>query len=278
MTRPHWSYNQLSKFLRCPLQYYFEYVLGLPRRTVPSGLALGSAVHAALAAYHRSIKDGSPIDADAVKKCLLDAWKEREAQEVIQYGAGEQPGDVLDQGMALLSAYLVEPPPENILAVEEKTIAPVCNSQGEILEKPLVAVVDLLTRDNMGTSITDFKTAGRSFSESEAATSLQPTCYVNNVGLIYGEPVSFGFTVLVKTKTPRIQRLEANRTEADLGRLGDLIQVVERAVDAGNFYPVESPLNCSGCPYWRPCREWSPHPPDETLIPTLSVLNRTEPC
>ncbi len=278
MTRPHWSYNQLSKFLRCPLQYYFEYVLGLPRKTVPSGQALGSAVHAALAAYHRSINDGSPIDADAVKQSLLDAWKERDAQEVIQYGAGEQPGDILDQGMALLNAYLVEPPPENILAVEEALIAPVCNSQGEILEKPLVAVVDLLTRDNMGTNITDFKTAGRSFSESEAATSLQPTCYVNNVGLIYGEPVSFGFTVLVKTKTPRIQRLEANRTESDLGRLGDLIQVVERAVDAGNFYPVESPLNCSGCPYWRPCREWSPHPHDETLIPTLSVLNRTEPC
>lgn len=278
MTRPHWSYNQLSKYLRCPLQYFFEYVIGLPRRTVPSGQALGSSVHAALAAYHQSIKDGNPIDAEAVTRSFLDAWAKREADEMIQYGTGEQPQDVLEEGVGLLRAYLAEPPPANIVAVEEKTVAPVCNSQGEILERPLVTVVDLLTHEDAGMAVTDFKTAGRSFSESEAATSLQPTCYVNNVGLIYGEPVTFRYTVLVKTKTPRVQHLEANRNDADVGRLGDLIQVVERAVEAEIFYPVESPLNCSGCPYRRPCREWTAQPADEQLIPTISMPDRTQPC
>jgi putative RecB family exonuclease len=278
MTRPHWSYNQLSKYLRCPLQFYFDYVLGIPRRIVPSGQALGSAVHEALAVYHQSIKDGKPVGADAVRTSFLEAWERRAGNQVIQFGPGEQAEAILDQGISLLDAYLSEPPPENIIAIEETLIAPVCTSQGEILEKPLVAVVDLLTQDNEGLAITDFKTAGRSFSESEAATSLQPTCYVNNVGLIYGEPASFQFTVLVKTKTPRVQRLEANRNEADLGRLGDLIQTVERAVEADIFYPVESPLNCSGCPYRRPCREWAPLPPEEQQIPTIPMLDRTQPC
>ena len=60
-----------------------------------------------------------------------------------------------------------------------------------------------------------------------------------------------------KTRTPRVQRIEAPRTAADYARLGDIIQVVEAAVEAGIFYPVESPMNCSTCPYFRPCREWS---------------------
>jgi CRISPR/Cas system-associated exonuclease Cas4 (RecB family) len=278
MPKPYWSYNQLATYLRCPLRYYFAYVLALPRRTVPGGQALGSAVHAALAAYHRSIKDGKPLDADAVKKSFLDAWQERQAGEVIQYGAGAHEEDLLDQGIALLTAYLEEPPPKHILAVEEQTMAPVCNSQGELLAKPLVSVVDLLTRDGTGTTITDFKTAGRSLAAAEAALSLQATCYVHNVSLLYGAPVSFCFTVLVKTQTPRIQHLEAYRTEADLGRLGDLIQSVERAVEAEIFYPVEAPQNCAGCPFRRPCREWTALPSDRSLLPPLNTMHRTESC
>src|SRR5262245_30947168 len=212
MTRPHWSYNQLSKYLRCPLAYYFEYVVGLPRWSVSSGQALGSVVHEALATYHRSIQDENPASVAAVRKSFLDAWDRREAGEVILFGAGDTKERLLEHGSAVLEAYLNEPPPENIVAVEETLIAPVCNSQGEILEKPLVAVVDLLTQDDAELRITDFKTSSRSFSESEAATSLQPTCYINNVSLHYGQEPSFWFTVLVKTKTPRVQHVEANRT------------------------------------------------------------------
>jgi hypothetical protein len=36
-----------------------------------------------------------------------------------------------------------------------------------------------------------------------------------------------------------------------------MIQVVEKAVEEAIFYPQESPLNCSGCPYHRPCRGWT---------------------
>ncbi len=42
-----------------------------------------------------------------------------------------------------------------------------------------------------------------------------------------------------------------------LGRLGNIIEAVGRAIDAGSFFPVESPLNCSGCGYFRECRGWT---------------------
>lgn len=60
----------------------------------------------------------------------------------------------------------------------------------------------------------------------------------------------------MKTKTPKVQRLRTVRHEGDLARLGDIVEAVERAILAGVFYPVETPLNCSTCPYRQPCREW----------------------
>ena len=72
-----------------------------------------------------------------------------------------------------------------------------------------------------------------------------------------GNEPAVEFTVLVKTKVPKVQKILAIRTISDYQRLGDVIGVVEKAVEAGVFYPVESPINCSGCPFYRPCREWS---------------------
>jgi RecB family exonuclease len=54
--RPHWSYSQISQYLRCPLQYYFQRILKLPEPWVSSNLVLGSAVHAALAEYHMGVE------------------------------------------------------------------------------------------------------------------------------------------------------------------------------------------------------------------------------
>ena len=43
-----------------------------------------------------------------------------------------------------------EPPPENIVAIEEAMLVPLFTSSGECLEKPLMAVLDLLNRDAHG--------------------------------------------------------------------------------------------------------------------------------
>jgi len=45
------------------------------------------------------------------------------------------------------------------------------------------------------------------------------------------------YTILVKTKTPQIQHLETVRNEADVTRLGDIVEVVERAIKAESLLP-----------------------------------------
>ena len=62
--------------------------------------------------------------------------------------------------------------------------------------------------------------------------------------------------VLVKTKKPAVQYLTTTRIDTDLSRLGDIVHAVERAIEAEAFYPIESPMNCSGCAFYKQCREW----------------------
>ncbi|MCA8988383.1 MAG: PD-(D/E)XK nuclease family protein, partial [Planctomycetaceae bacterium] len=161
-------------------------------------------------------------------------------------------------GLNLLKLYLEEPPPQNIVAIEQRFLVPLHNSEGEYLETPLLAFTDLITKEADVLKVTEFKTSGRSYGEFEVESSLQATCYVNAVIETTGQMPTVEYAVLVKTKTPKLQRLKTARAEDDLGRLGDLIENVERAVANDIFYPVETPLNCSTCPYRSQCREWKP--------------------
>ena len=254
--RPHWSYSQISQFLRCPLQYYFERVAKLPKPHISGGLALGAAVHRTLAAYHRAIHRGNPLAPDRIHAAFLAAWEETETRETIQFRDGEDRTKLTDQGVALLELYTKEPMTGEIVAVEEELLVPLFNSRSEALEQPLLAVPDLLTRDPEGLTVTEFKTSGRRYNELEADASLQASCYVHAVKDRYDEEPRVRYTILVKTKTPQIQHLETVRNDADMSRLGDIVETVERAIRAEAFYPVESAMNCSTCPFFRPCRQW----------------------
>lgn len=255
-TRPHWSYSALNQYLRCPLQYYFERVQRLTKPTIGAGAALGSAVHAALADYHQRLVDDRPTTQSAMQLAFLARWEETEARQSIVYRAGESRHDQIDVGLNLLELYRQQPPPQHIVAIEQTVWAPLINSRGEILEKPLVAILDLLVEEADELVIREFKTSGRAYGTSEVQSSLQATCYVNAAWHEWDRWAAVEFAVLVKTKRPRLQTIPTSRMENDLQRLGDLVEAVERAVAQRHFYPVETPLNCSGCPFRSPCREW----------------------
>ncbi len=149
-SRPHWSYSSINQFLRCPLQFYFQRILKLPQPTVGSGLVLGSSVHGALEFYHRSLQDGEPVKADQLHRTFLSAWQAREENSDIEFRKGNTRNESIAQGIALIDVYLKEPPPENIVATEQEMIFPLHNSQGEYLETPMVAIVDLLACKSSG--------------------------------------------------------------------------------------------------------------------------------
>lgn len=269
------SYTAISQYLRCPLQYWFQRVLGIPPRSTPAPLALGSALHEALAHYHRSLQENRPMAPVPVLNAFHTAWNERKRWDLITYPQGTEAGHV-EQGRALIEAYLQQPPPENIVAVEQEIVTPLVNTRGEVIPRDLVAVLDLLTRDADGNLVvTDIKTSSRAYGEMDASLSLQPTAYVHAAQQEYAEDAAFKYVVLVKTKKAKVQTVAATRTVTDAARLGDLVEVIDHAVGQGVFYPVESPHNCSTCSYRRPCRQWQsdqslPPPPDARItLPTV---------
>lgn len=271
LQRPHWSYSSISQYLTCPLRYYFQRILGIPQTTISCSLVLGSSVHAALAAYHRSIQQNLPPSITELHQVFSETWNDRKNQGRMQCKDGENPQDAFDQGIALVELYLQEPPPQNIFSIEKEILSPVHNSRGEYLETPLLAIADLITAENETLRVREFKTAARAYSEMEAESSLQPTCYINAVQEAFNLPATVEYTVLIKTKTPKVQRLAAKRTEADLGRLGDIIETIEKAVQANIFYPVETPLHCSTCSFRKPCREWGRNNYQPERVPLQTI-------
>ncbi len=262
-SRPHVSFSAISQYQRCPLQYYFQRVLKLPIDTVASGLVLGGAVHAALAEHHRQLHRREfsaeyDLDLEEVRWAFLDEFERRENEAIVLYGARENRDGLIEQGMALVDAYLKTDPPSNIRQIEQQVLVPLVNSSGDYLEKPLAAVADLVYGEDGHITIRELKTSKRAYSQSEVDAALQATCYANAIHQTTGQWPTIEYGVLTKTKTPRVQLLTTCRGGSDVGRLGDLVESIERAVQAGIFYPIESPLNCSSCPYRAECLEWRP--------------------
>jgi len=253
--RPHWSYSQLAQYLRCPLQYFFERIAKLPRPFVAHGLVFGSAIHEALAEYHRHLQLDQPVEAEHIRSTFRAVWQAREAETPVQY-CGADRGALIEQGTAIIDLHLAASPPSSIEAVEERIVVPLCTSNGEYLDRPLVAIVDLLTREGGQLTVTEFKTSARRYSDNAIDRMLQATCYRHAVEERYDEPTEVQYRVLVKTQTPAIQELPVDANCLDTQRLGDLAQAVGQAIQANIFYPVESAMNCSTCPFYRPCREW----------------------
>lgn len=273
--RPHVSYSAVSQYQRCPLQYYFQRVLRLPVDSVASGLVFGGAVHAALADYHRQLQrqeraGGPGTDIESVRWAFLDEYERRENEAVVQYGAREHRDGLIEQAMALIDVYLATPPPTHIRIVEQQILAPLTNSSGEYLERPLVAVADLIYGPDDDITVRELKTSKRLYSQQEVDTSLQATCYAHAVAESVGSWPSVEYGVLTKTKTPKAQFLATTRGPQDASRLGDLVETVERAVAEHIFFPIESPLNCSSCPYRAECLEWKPSTPKEQQLIELS--------
>jgi putative RecB family exonuclease len=256
MPSHHWSYSALRQYLECPLRYFFQRILNLPQASQAANLVVGSSVHAALAEYHRSIQQEEATDTGKLHRIVAKTWNERNETATISFKPGETKEDGIARAVSLLETYLKEPPPENIVGIEQELYATVTNSRGEMLPTPLMAVLDLVSEIDDGITVTEFKTSARTYSDFEAESSLQPTCYAAAIQESRGLLPRIEFVVLVKTKTPKVQRLQTFRTKADIGRLGDIIENVENAIDRDIFYPIENPIHCSGCPYRRPCREW----------------------
>ncbi len=254
--RDYVSWSAISTYQRCPLRYFFRYVEDLPEETVSASLVFGGAIHRAVELHFNEILYGNPPpEIDMLLDEYQQAWNERD-QTGIQFGKTEDVNTLGQLAERMLTAFQTSDfakPTGTIVGIEEEL-------RGELVKDcpDLLARIDLLVDDGDSLVVTDLKTARSRWSQSQVDESgEQLTLYSALVRrLMLDKPVRLQFAVVTKTKTPALEVHEVEFNQHRLDRSQRIVQRVWQAVQAGHFYPNPSPMNCSSCPFRRPCRAW----------------------
>lgn len=144
------SYTTLSKYLRCPVSFYYEYVLKVPFQK-NDAMAFGSAVHDALERMFKQMKQNNgvfPDKEDVIKLFDSGMFRERSAFTDIQFDRR------MEQGHTLLSDYY-----DNYINSFEKNVEIELSIPRYVLNGvPITGKIDKLEIDGDTCTVVDYKT------------------------------------------------------------------------------------------------------------------------
>ena len=252
--KPHFSASQLMCYLQCPLQYYFQYELGIAWEKTPSAVVFGGSVHSAIESINRGLMENTPINRAQAESVFTDSWKENTKENQIAWK--ENPSDMFEKGKVLINLYYDEMVKEKPTEVELPFRLPLIDpSTGLFIQSlDIVGKIDAIFTDD---TIIEIKTTGRSPVQQEIDQNLQITLYSWAYRMLYGEAEKIVKVVsLVKTKEPKVIITETQRTERDHSWLIATISQVVRAIEMKLFYPnVIGGFGCFNCNYQGKCKE-----------------------
>jgi CRISPR/Cas system-associated exonuclease Cas4 (RecB family) len=106
--------------------------------------------------------------------------------------------------------------------------------------------------------LSDFKTARSGWSDDHVLDAAPQLLIYSEVAqdLADGRPIQLQFAVMNKAKIPFLAIHPVLRDADRLERTKRIVERVWNAIQAGHFYPSPSPINCTTCPFRRPCRAW----------------------
>lgn len=249
----HLSASQLNLYIQCSLKYKFQYVDRLPKPFKPSGLAFGSAIHAALAWLHREITQGNGVSLPQLHRIFAADWYAQKLGAEIRYKESETEAGLMTLGKEILRLYFSHPKGA-IQSTELPFVVPLVNpATGEDLHMDLEGFIDLIEDDD---TIVEFKTSAQSMNPQEVHDHMQLTVYSYAYWMLYDRPLKrLKIVNFVKTKRPRIAVLGTTRNDHDHQQFCSLANQVLKAIRSGVFFPHRSFL-CKDCEFRDPCREW----------------------
>jgi putative RecB family exonuclease len=255
-TFDHISYSAISAFQSCPLRFYFRYILGLPQPTISSSLVCGSAMHSAIQFHFEQLLMGKTTpDLDMLLDIYQDYWGS--VDETVYFGKGDDRDTLGSLADRLLKEFIKSDfarPQGVILGVEEEL-------RGQIIPgcPDLLARVDLLIDTGAELVVSDFKTSRSSWSDDKVDDGAPQLLLYSELvkPLADGRPIKLAFAVLTKTKVPVLTVHDVPLDAQQMERTKRTVERVWKAIQAGNFYPNPSPLNCPTCAFREPCRQWT---------------------
>lgn len=251
----HISPSAAKCYLGCPLQFYFDRVACIRKKT-PVALHLGKAVHAALQAFHIARWRGTDDTPETIAAAFDQAFTALERDEgPVNFDDEEDRGKARLDGLRVVAAYLDSPE-----AMKEKPRAVEVMLKEEIpgLSVPLTGAMDLV--EGNFTPV-DFKSAAAKPDKANAAFDheIQLVSYQLLMEIATGQvPPSLDLVFLVKTKTPQVIRVSS--PPAGEHRKRRVIALLETAVQgiAARRYHPQPGMQCSWCQYKNECMAWLP--------------------
>lgn len=262
----HLSYSSIALYQTCPAAWRFRYVDKVQTAPAPA-LVFGSAFHGAIEYMLRRKVEGRKIDGPSTWEA---AWDHALADaEQAAHLAGAEitwdnggPERLYQDGLTMLghpgtAAFLADCEPLVVngqLKMEERVDLHVPG-----VPVPIIGYIDLLDREGIPT---DFKTAGRAWTEEQAQKETQPGFYLaalNQAGFSLNKELAFRHVVFVKpgkAGTVKVQTFTTRRTYADLFRLFSTIVAVWKGIEAGAFPCNTQSWRCSPrfCDHWAQCQ------------------------
>jgi putative RecB family exonuclease len=251
--KPHFSASQLICYLQCPLQYHFQYEMGIAWDKTPSAVLFGSAIHKGVEAINKGLMNGGVDMALAKTEFAID-WKDGTSKEEIAWK--EDPSELYQKGAPLLELYADEMKGQKPTEVELPFRLPLVDPKTGLFikQRDFVGKIDAIFTDD---TIVEIKTTSRSPAQQEVDQNTQITFYSWAYRMLYGKPEKVIKVVnLVKTKDPKVVVVETQRTERDHSWLLATTFQVLRAIENKLFYP--NPIGgfgCFNCQYQQHCKE-----------------------
>ena len=263
----HVSYSQISTYLNCSLRYKFQYVGNRPQEQINIALPFGSAVHAAIALYYRSLKAHGRIEpakslCERFEDCLSLDLDNTDVPVIYKRDLPDRSAAV-EMGKALLETFHENIDLENmeIVDVEVPLVGTLYDSSRRKTDFNLFGILDLILRDGNGELwIIDLKTFSKPMSQSTADDDLQMTAYsyllAANRYVPATSEVKCRFDILRKLKNHRLEHCETTRTTFDRRRFASIAGIVNEAISYKIFVPRPS-WKCNSCSYSKACSTWS---------------------
>ena len=250
----HISPTSAKSYLTCPLRFYFERVLGLSKPVSPA-LHLGKSIHAALQHFHLAVWRGGDQSPAAVATAFDEAFETLEKQEgPVSWSDRKTREKARQDGLRVIAAYLDSP---DALSEPPKAVEVHLSEEIEGLSVPLTGVMDLVRGNHVPV---DFKSAASRPDPEMAAFDheMQLVAYQLLLESVTGSsPPSLELVFLIKTKTPRVVKVEV--APADGPRKRRVVRMLEtavRGIASGRFHPQPG-MHCMWCSFRHECSRWT---------------------
>ena len=255
------SKSQIQTYLICPRKFWFQYVVGAMPEFLPASLPFGTALHAAVATFYKSIKEtGTKPELESITREFATVWETEIAGRRLSFKGKSSVNSHLELGKALLKKFYEELQPRKVEAIEYPFAVTLSDpNTGEPLDVSLVGVVDLIESDDEGNLIiAELKTSSKRYADSQGENQLDGLIYayaMNQLGFRTTKAETLiRYDVLIKAKSPAFQQIYFNKSPQDYGRLARWIQEVLQAIDRESFFPNFG-WACHNCQFRSRC--WS---------------------